>query len=75
MTHQVSPIFLSKFNSPGFTVNDLDVHCLMETHVRSSDTDGLLCSVTPPRHRLCGIGGGVGFFVKDPLKAKKIAHV
>ena len=26
--------------------NDLDMLCLTETHARSSDTDGLLCSVT-----------------------------
>ena len=28
--------------------NNLDLLCLTETHVRSSDTEGLLCFVTPP---------------------------
>ena len=56
----------------------LDLLCLTETHIRLSDTDGLLKSLTPVdcvllhRPRLSGKGGGVGYIIKENLLPKVI---
>ena len=48
--------------------SDLDI--LVETHIRPTDTDGLLNSLTPPNYNLIqkprctGLGGGVGFLCR-----------
>ena len=47
--------------------SDLDILGLVETHIRPTDTDSLLNSVTPTNYNLIqkprstGLGGGVGF--------------
>ena len=46
--------------------NAFDFLCLTETHIRTTDSDSFLCSLTPDgfslihRPRSTGIGGGVG---------------
>ena len=50
--------------------SDLDILGLVETHIRSTDTDGLLNSLTPTNYtliqkpRCTGLGGGVGFLCR-----------
>ena len=50
--------------------SDLDILGLVETHIRPTDTDGLLNSVTPTNYNLIqkprstGLGGGVGFLCR-----------
>ena len=50
--------------------SDLDILCLVETHIRPTDTDGLLNSLTPTDYNLIqkprstGLGGGVGFLCR-----------
>ena len=52
--------------------------CLTETHVRTTDSDSFLRSVTPDgfslihRPRSSNIGGGVGFFIRDSYKYCKV---
>ena len=49
----------------------LDLLNITETHIRSTDTDSLLRSITPSGYKLChrppahGCGAGVGFFCKS----------
>ena len=53
--------------------SDLDILGLVETHIRPTDTDGLLNSLTPlkynltPKPRCTGLGGGVGFLCRESL--------
>ena len=55
-----------------------DFLCLTETHIRTTDSDSFLRSFTPDgfslihRPRLSGIGGGVGFFIRDSYKYPKV---
>ena len=55
-----------------------DFLCLTETHIRTTDSDSFLCSLTPDgfslihRPRSSGIGGGVGFFIRDSYKYRKV---
>ena len=50
--------------------SDLDILGLVETHIRTNDTDGLLMSITPADYnfiqkpRCTGLGGGVGFLCR-----------
>ena len=50
--------------------SDLDILGLVETHIRPTDTDGLLNSLTPlnfnliQKPRCTGLGGGVGFLCR-----------
>ena len=50
--------------------SDLDILGLVETHIRPTDTDGLLSSLTPTNYNLIqkprctGLGGGVGFLCR-----------
>ena len=50
--------------------SDLDILGLAETHIRPTDTDGLLNSLTPLNYNLIqqprctGLGGGVGFLCR-----------
>ena len=58
--------------------NDLDIHCLTETHVRSFDSDSFLRSITPADYIFpqsphpSGIGGGVGFFIRSSYSLHKV---
>ena len=51
-----------------------DFLCLTEAHIRTTDSDSLLRSLAPDGfsliHRPCssGIGGGVGFFIRDSYR-------
>ena len=55
-----------------------DFLCLTETHIRTTDSDSFLCSLTPDgfslihRPRSTGIGGGVGFFIRESYKCCKV---
>ena len=55
-----------------------DFLCLTETHIRTTDSDSFLRSLTPDGfsliHRPCstGIGGGVGFFICESYKCRKV---
>ena len=55
-----------------------DFLCLTETHIRTTDSDSFLRSLTPDgfslihRPRSSGIGGGVGFFIRDSYKYRKV---
>ena len=55
-----------------------DFLCLTETHIRTTDSDSFLRSLTPDGfsliHRPCssGIGGGVGFLIRDSYKYCKV---
>ena len=59
-------------------LNDLDILCLTETHVRPSDSDSFLRSITPAdytfpqRPRPSAIGGGVGFFIRSSYSLHKM---
>ena len=51
-----------------------DFLCLTETHIRTTDSDNFLHSLTPDgfslihRPHSTGIGGGVGFFIRESYK-------
>ena len=51
----------------------LDLLVITKTHIRSTDTNSLLHSITPSGYKLChrpgahGLGGGVGFFVNHNI--------
>ena len=55
-----------------------DFLCLTETHIHTTDSDSFLRSLTPDgfslihRSRSSGIGGGVGFFIRDSYKYRKV---
>ena len=55
-----------------------DFLSLTETHIRTTDTDSFLRSLTPDefslihRPRSTGIGGGVGFFICESHKCRKV---
>ena len=55
-----------------------DFLCLTETHIRTTDSDSFLHSLTPDgfslihRPRSTGIGGGVGFFIHESYKYRKV---
>ena len=55
-----------------------DFLCLTETHIRATDSDSFLRSPTLygftliHRPRSSGIGGGVGFFIRDSYKCRKV---
>ena len=55
-----------------------DFLCLTEKHIRTTDSDSFLHSLTPDgyslihRPRSTGIGGGVGFFVRESYKCRKV---
>ena len=55
-----------------------DFLCLTETHIRTTDSDSFLHSLTPDgfslihRPRSTGIGGGVGFFICESYKCRKV---
>ena len=52
--------------------------CFTETHIHATDSDSFLHSLIPDGlsliHRPCssGIGGGVGFFIRDSYKHRKV---
>ena len=54
-----------------------DFLCLTETHIRTTDSDSFLCSLTPDgfslmhRPRSTSIGG-VGFFIRESYKCRKV---
>ena len=56
----------------------LDFLCLTETHIRTADSDSFLRSLTPDglslihRPHSSGTGGGVGFFIRDSYKYRKV---
>ena len=60
--------------------HSLDILSLVETHIRPTDTDCLLQSITPPSYKLCqrphahGSGGGVGFFINSSLPNRIVDH-
>ena len=53
--------------------HSLDILSLVETHIRPTDTDYLLQSITTQSYKLCqrprahGSGGGVGFLINSSL--------
>ena len=55
-----------------------DFLCLTETHIRTTDSDSFLRSLTPHgfslihRPRSTGIGGGVGLFIRESYKYCKV---
>ena len=55
-----------------------DFLCLTETHIRTSDSDSFLRSLTPDgfslihRPRSTDIGGGVSFFIHESYKCRKV---
>ena len=55
-----------------------DFLCLTETHICTTDSDSFLRSLTPDgfslihRPRSSGIDGGVGFFIRDSYKYRKV---
>ena len=55
-----------------------DFLCVTETHIRTTDSDSFLCSLTPDgfslihRPHSSGIGGGVDFFIRDSCKYRKV---
>ena len=57
---------------------NFDFLCLTETHIRTTDSDSFLRSLTPDefslihRPRSSGIGGGVGFFIRNSYKYRKV---
>ena len=64
--------------SDNIASHNIDLLCLTETHIRTSDTDSLLKSVTPVNHvflqrpRVTGLGGGVGFIINNNLSPKSL---
>ena len=60
--------------------HSLDILSLVETHIRPTDTDCLLQSITPPSYKLCqrprahGSGGGVGFLINSSLSHRIVDH-
>ena len=60
--------------------HSLDILSLVETHIRLTDTDCLLQSITPPSYKLCqrprthGSGGGVGFLINSSLSHRIVDH-
>ena len=55
-----------------------DFLCLTETHIRTTDSDSFLRSLTPDgfslihRPRSTGISGGGGFFICESYKCRKV---
>ena len=55
-----------------------DFLCLTETHIRTTDSDSFLRSLTPDgfslihRPHSTGIGGGDGFFIRESYKYCKV---
>ena len=55
-----------------------DFLCLTETHIRTTDSDSFLHSLTPGgfslihRPRSTSIGGGIGFFIRESYKYRKV---
>ena len=60
--------------------HSLGILSLAENHIRRSDTDCLLQSITPPSYKLCqrprahGSGGRVGFFINCSLSLRIVDH-
>ena len=60
--------------------HSLDILSLVETHIRHTDTDCLLQSITPPSYKLCqrphahGSGGGVGLLINSSLSHRIVDH-
>ena len=58
------------------TTDSISILAMTETHIRPSDNDSFLRSITPVGFTLChrprphGLGGGVGFFVIENIKFK-----
>ena len=58
--------------------HSFDFLCLTETHIRTTDSDSFLHSLTPDgfslihRPRSTGISGGVGFFIRASYKCRKV---
>ena len=59
--------------------HSLDIS-LVETHIRPTDTDCLLQSITPPSYKLCqrprahGSSGGVGLLINSSLSHRIVDH-
>ena len=55
-----------------------DFLCLTETYIGTTDSDSFLCSLTPDgfflihRQHSSGIAGGVGLFIRDSYKYRKV---
>ena len=55
-----------------------DFLCLTETHIRATDSDSFFRSLTSDGFSLIhiprssGIGGGIGFFIRDSYKCRKV---
>ena len=64
--------------SDTITSHTFDFLCLTETHICTTDSDSFVRSLTPDRFPLNhrpqsrGIGGGVGFFICESYKYRKI---
>ena len=69
-TQNKGPLLTNTIASHAF-----DFLCLTETHIRATDSDSFLRSLTPYGFSLCssGIGGGVGFFIHDSYKCRMVA--
>ena len=61
--------------------SDLDILGLVETHIRPTDTDGLLNSLTPLNYdliqkpRCTGLGGGVGFLCRKSFSPSIVSSL
>ena len=71
--HNKGPLISDTIASHAF-----DFLCLTGTHIRTTDSESFLRSLTPDgfslihRSRSTSIGGGAGFFIRESYKCRKV---